>query len=332
MSDNGAPLTRDELAAEAWRLCEQRGYTRAEAAHALREHYKGEKEEPTTGWITRLVRDHKRAVAAQYGVREYTMRTGDENFTVNVPVFNGAPVLDWERCIIIGDAHLPTTDFALAETMLKIAQRLGIKKLLIAGDLINADAYSRYEHLVSPPTLAEESAVAVRFMARVGEVFDEHVLLRGNHEDRFLKRNGGNVSVGVLGALFSSARGKLRTTPYSYATVRSGGQVWRVTHQRNYSRIPGRVAERLAMKYGCNIISFHQHHVGVHMSSNGQWVLVDGGGLFDDEKMAYVQLTDSIMPRMARGFVVLEHGTASLVTPYPAMTNMRYWLGEETRV
>jgi len=328
LSDNGASLTRDELAAEAYRLS-RRGLTRAEIAHELREHYTGKLPEPTTGWATSLLRHHERVTAAQYGVREYTFRTGDEFTAVSVPIFDGAPVLDWPRCVVIGDVHLPTTDFAFVETMLEIAQRMGIKRLLIGGDLVNADAYSRFEHLVSPPTFAEERAVAVRFMSRVSEVFDEIVLLRGNHEDRILKRNGGNISAGVLGVLFSSARGKLKMTPYAYATVHSGGHVWRVTHQKNYAQIPGRVAEWLSQKYDCNIISFHQHHVGVHMSSNGKWVLVDGGGLFDDTKMAYVQLTDSTAPRMAQGFVVLEDGTAHLITPYPAMTNLARWLGEE---
>ena len=47
----------------------------------------------------------------------------------------------------------------------------------------------------------------------------------------------------------------------------------------------------------------------------------DVGGLHDDSKMAYVKLTDSNMPVMARGFVLLVGGVGYLFTPYPTLTN-----------
>ena len=143
----GASLTRDQLAAEAYRLV-MLGHTRAQVAELLSEHYTGRMDAPTTGWVTGLLRHHKRVMAAQYGVSEYTLR-GGETVAVRIPVFTGALELDWERCIVCGDVHLPTTDFALAETMIQIAKRRGITRLIIGGDLINADAYSKFEHLIA---------------------------------------------------------------------------------------------------------------------------------------------------------------------------------------
>ncbi len=324
VSDNSSAISRDELAALAYDL-KMRGYSHAQIAKALSAHYTGKMSEPTKGWAVGLLRYHARAVAAEYGVREYTLR-GDEPIAASIPVLDGALELDWPRCVVIGDVHLPTTDFAFAETMLEIAARQGIKRLLIGGDLLNVDAYSRFAHMIPPPTFAEEHAVAVRFVERLQAYFDEIVWMMGNHEARLLKANNGNITAGMLGSMISAARGKMRTTPYAYATVRSGNAVWRVTHQRSYSRIPGRVANRLAMKHECNVISMHQHHISVQMSENGRWVCIDGGGLFDDRKMPYVRLVDSTMPRMARGFVLLLDGTAHLITPYPAMTDLSRWL------
>ena len=328
MSDNGATLTRDELAAEAYRLKTLR-YTRAQIAQALREHYTGKQPEPTTGWATSLLRHHERVTAAQYGVQEYSY-SGKPPEVVRLPIYDSALTVEWERCIVVGDVHLPTTDFAFADVMLKVARKRGIRKLYIGGDLFNMDAYSKYEHLVPPPTFGDEHAVAVRMLARWAEQFDEMVLIRGNHEDRLIKHSNGNISFSLLGSLISAAKNNLRMSPYAFGFIISGGQKWLVAHQKEARKNPGGVARELVLQYGCNVISFHQHHVSQHIV-NARHVAIDGGGLFDVLKMAYVSLNISVKRPMAQGFVVLEHGTASLVTPYPAMTNMARWLGEEAR-
>jgi len=298
----------------------------------------------TEGRIKAAIRDYEK-LAAQYGrnhvsfdeaiqyPRENGGRTGDNDYVrtytytglmhdelVRIPVFDGEPHLtgDW---VICGDVHLPTTDYTLAEQMLNMARTLELKRLLIVGDLLNFDAFSAYEHLVPPLPLEAEVQVAVRFMAQLAERFDEILLVLGNHEHRLLKRTNGNISATMLNHILNASAGKLRVSPYAYAVIESGGQTWRATHQRNYSRITGRVADQLAQKYQCNIISFHQHHVGVLRDTWNNYTIIDGGGLHDDTKMAYVKLVDSTLPSMARGFVLLVNGVGHLVTPYASMTD-----------
>lgn len=264
----------------------------------------------------------KQAHASSFGVTTYTYRAlADDGETLRLPTFDGEPHLegDW---VICGDVHLPTTDFELAETMLRVARELNLKRLLIAGDLINADAFSLYEHVVPAITFEDEVKIAVRVISAWCEWFDDMLLLMGNHELRVMRRSNGNLNATMLGHILSAGNGKLRVSPYSHAVITSAGQVWRVTHQRNYSRITGRLADQLAQKYQCNIISLHQHHVAVQRDTYNRYTIIDGGGLHDDRKLAYVSLVDSNMPAMARGFVLLVDGVGHMVTPYQTMTNL----------
>jgi len=280
----------------------------------------------TEGRIRAAVRDweklrahHQQQVAQTYGIKTTTFaaQTGE---IYMLPVFDGEPRLsgNW---IVCGDVHLPTTDFDLAERMLEAAKCLNIRNLLIVGDLVNMEAFSQFEHIVPPPPFEVECKVAARFVSRLSEHFETMMLVLGNHEHRLLKRNNGNINATMLGHILSAASGKLQVSAYAYAIIDSYGTIWRATHQRNYSRITGRLGDQLAQKFQCNIITFHQHHVAQLMDTWGRYVVIDGGGLFDDSKMAYVKLIDSNMPAMARGFVILAYGTAYLMTPYPALTD-----------
>ena len=261
-------------------------------------------------------------LAQALGVREYTFGALDANaggITV-LPVFDGEPRLagDW---VVAGDFHLPTTDFSLAELLLRTAQELNIRKLLIVGDLCNFDAFSRYEHIVPPPAFEVEVRIAVQLMSRYATHFDDIVMVLGNHEHRLLRRSNGNLSSTMLGHILGAAQHKMRLSPYAYAVIESGGQLWRATHQRNYSRTTGRVADQLAQKHQSNILAFHEHHAAIQRDTWNRYTIVNCGGLFDDAKLAYVRLEDSTMPGMARGFVLLLDGCAHLITPYQTMTN-----------
>ena len=344
---------RTKAIALAHKLVVVDGLSRGEAARALFTAglYEGARAYPSSGWITALLRSYwarresqtrempeakatipaahlldtppvaGERIADTFGVREYTfgMLTDEPGPDVRLPVFDGEPRLtgDW---VICGDVHLPTTDFALAERMLETARELDMRRLLIVGDLCNFEAFSKYEHLVPPPAFETEIRVAVRLMARLAQHFEEILLVLGNHEHRLLRRSNGNINATMLGHILNAAGGKLRVSPYSHAVIESGGQKWRATHQRNYSRVKGRLADQLAQKYQANILSFHQHHVSVQRDTWNRYTVIDAGGLYDDSKMGYVKLVDSNMPVMARGFVLLVGGVGHLFTPYMSMT------------
>lgn len=244
-----------------------------------------------------------------------------------LPVFDGEPHIRGD-CVVAGDFQLPTTDFQFAGVLRDVAEATGIKTLLIVGDWVNMDAFSRFEHVVPPISFEAEARASVALMEHYAAWFDVIWLALGNHEHRLLKIMRGDIDNSMLGRLLSTAGDKLRVTPYSHIVIHSGSQVWRATHQLNYSRLKGRVGDDLAQKFQCNIITHHQHHTGKIMDRYGRYVIIDNGGLHASEMMAYVGLRDSTIPVMTKGFTVIQGGVGELVTPYPAFTDMSRWLGE----
>lgn len=269
---------------------------------------------------------HDSAANASEGFLERTF-TGLGTETVVLPRFDGEPHV-YADCVVSGDFQLPTADFEFADVLLKVAQHAGIKTLLIVGDWVNMDAFSKYEHIVPPVPFEVEMRASVSLMARYAGWFDVIWLALGNHEQRLMKLLRGDWSNSILARLLSASCGKLRITPYSHIVVHSGGQVWRCTHQRNYSKLKGRVGDELAQKYQCNIVSHHQHHAGKIMDRWGRYVVIDNGGIHDAAKMAYVGLVDSTSPTMTKGFTVIMNGTGHLITPYDAFTDLSLWLDD----
>lgn len=262
---------------------------------------------------------------------------GDVPFPV---LLRGKPItLDvprWTDCfrltgdaLIVGDWHIPTTAWELVTLVARFGERhlpRGRRQLVIAGDLVNMDAVSAYDHIVTPVPLAHELAAAAGCLEHMARVFDDIWYIMGNHEYRLAKCVGEELADTAFGALIRGGLdGKLRVSVQSFAELCSGGHRWRITHQRGYSRNKGVVASQLAAKHACNVASFHQHHLAQGRDTFNRWTWVDGGGLFDAERMAYVSLADSTAPVMANGFVFVRNGTAHLLSPFPSLTDWSLW-------
>ena len=232
-----------------------------------------------------------------------------------------APVLsgDW---MIVGDVHVPTTDYELAALVGLVAKR-HLKKprnLLIAGDFWNMDAFSNYTALVPLPTWAEEMKAGEQLLTEWLEEFDRIILLEGNHERRLVKLTGGEVWPEML-----YRDPHIEFSRYPYAIIQSNTGEWRVTHPKQYSKQPMNLASYLALKFRQNIISFHEHHFGLTYDEFGRHIIINGGGLFDPKKVAYVQLDDSKTPAMVPGFVMLKGGYPYLFGK-GSLTDWTRWL------
>lgn len=232
--------------------------------------------------------------------------------------------------IVVGDVHCPTTRWDLLQLLGQFATKhlkRGERRLLIAGDLVNFDALSAYDHVVPAVTLKQELAAARAVLNYVLSVFDHVLIIQGNHDMRLLRYMQGAVDAGDFGRLISDFAHDPRVTitVQTQAIIRSAGVPWRVTHQRNYSKIAGRVADELAQKFQMNIISWHEHHTAVMRDRYNRHTLINGGGLFDERKLAYVNLVDSTSGGMSNGWVLVKNGVGHLVTPYPTMTDWSMW-------
>jgi hypothetical protein len=245
---------------------------------------------------------------------------------VTLPVYTGHQTHIGDA-ICVGDVHVPTTNWEIAEWVYQVGANTGIKTLIIAGDLLNVDAFSYYPPVVPEIDFGTEQLASKVLLAHYADQFDKIVITLGNHELRYMKARRGSVTTDELLALVSDdrSRAKMEISPYPYMNVVSSGVNWHVTHPRDFSRQKITVGNKLAQKHQSNVVLFHQHHVGKSVDDYGRYVIIDGGGLFDDKKMAYVAMQDSTSPTMNNGFVVIRGGVGHLITPYPAYTDLAQW-------
>lgn len=228
---------------------------------------------------------------------------------------------DW---MIIGDVHVPFTRYDFAQLVSLVGRKNNVKKLLIAGDFFNMDTFSTYAHLVTIPGWKEEREAAKRLLSEWLEVFDEVRMVMGNHDRRLQKFTAGELDEQDILALIISNPDKVKMNPFGWCTIKTETGDWRITHPKNYSINQLTVADTLAQKYQANIISFHEHHLGIGWDRYKRYVTVNGGCLVDPGKLAYVTLDDGKNSGMALGFVMLKNGVAQLFGETP-FTDWQHW-------
>lgn len=214
---------------------------------------------------------------------------------------------DW---LVAGDVHLPSIRADLFDKFLAIAKRWlppGRRRCILAGDLVNAEAFSPFEPAQTPSPFAQELSAARDFFTTLLSVFDQVIVLPGNHDRRLSKRTRGALSFGDLLRLIVHTP-RVIVTDYGFVTIQTPQGVWRVTHGSQFSQTPLTQAERLAWKYQQHVISHHEHRLAVGHDRYGHYILVNNGGLFDHTQLAYVHRDDSGRPTMVPGFTLLRHG------------------------
>lgn len=230
--------------------------------------------------------------------------------------------------IIVGDVHCNTVRGDFFQRPLQIATRhlAAPRQLIIAGDLLNADAWSDYEPRFSTPSWSAEVGAARYFLDSYLKVFDRVYILMGNHDLRPAKRTHYALTPELIMRMVSSDE-RITVSAWGHCIVGSPSGEWRVTHGSEYSVNQLVVAAQLADKFHQHIIGHHQHHLAVGWSRFGHYVLIDNGGLFDQRQMAYVQLDDNKRPTMKNGFTMLRGGIPYVFGDTP-FTDWDFWLNE----
>lgn len=232
---------------------------------------------------------------------------------------------DW---IVCGDVHLNTTRGDFMKRPLQIAEKMlsGQRRILISGDLLNADAWSDYPAVYPLPSFSKELRAARYFFDMYLEVFDEIWVTQGNH-DRRVQRNSKNaIDPEDLMRMISHDQ-RIKVSHWGHAVIETPTGEWRATHGSEFSVQTLSVADQMAQKYKQHIISHHQHHCSIGWDRFKQFVIIDNGGLFDEASLAYVMLDDNKRPRMANGFTCLVNGTPYLFGSSP-FTDWNYWLSQ----
>lgn len=269
----------------------------------------------------------KREVGALFGLTygqcagriwryEQTLQGAPEEHPALFEVVLGKPLSldgDW---VVISDVQAPTTDLDMARLVVPVAELHGIRQLLINGDLLNLDWASTYPVLVQLPTASQELKAAAALLADWLFYFDRIVYLPGNHEDRFLKLHTGQMDMDHLMNLIA-ASDKLTVSNFDHCTIDTPNGRWFVCHGTDYSVNQLWQANWYAQKYQAHVIMGHQHHLAIGYDRYKHYILVDNGGLFDVDKMAYVKMRASKKAGMQTGFTALVDGFPHVYGPSP---------------
>jgi len=232
---------------------------------------------------------------------------------------------DW---MIIGDVHVPFTDYEFGQLVNLVGRKHLSKprRLLVAGDFFNMDTFSTYAHLTSIPAWKEEREAAKQLLHEWMDTFDEVKMIMGNHDRRLQKFVAGAFDETDILSLVIANPDRVQMSGFGYCTIKAGnGAEWRITHPKNYSINQLVVADTLAQKYNQHIISFHEHHLSVGFDRFKRHIIVNGGCLVQQDKLAYTSLDDTKNANMALGFVMLKSGAPYVFGKSP-FTDWKFWL------
>jgi predicted phosphodiesterase len=239
----------------------------------------------------------------------------------------GTPIYVTGNAIVVGDVHVPFTDYEYTHLVSKISVKHleSPRQLIIAGDFFNLDLFSDYARLVNGPGWREEKQAAIAVAQEWAGAFDKIFLLTGNHDRRVSRRTEGEMDIMDLAEFLSIPITKLTPSIFGYCTLESNGVSWRITHAREYSINRLTVAGELALKYQTNIVSWHEHHQAIGWDRFGRYCVVNGGSLCKQDSMAYAVIDDSKRPNFNTGFVMIKDGCPTLFGR-PPITNWENWL------
>jgi hypothetical protein len=234
--------------------------------------------------------------------------------------FKNAPVLNLDNVCIMADIHAPFHDADWCSNVIHQARGRGIKTVVIPGDLFDMAALTSFTPAMiaedgTETLLTDELMAAADFADALLTVFDRVLITLGNHEMR-LARKLGRLSVKVFEMLLGFHRDDAVTvSEYAYCKILdSNGQKWRITHPKNSSIIPVRVAARLTEKYESHIVAAHGHDWGEATGASGRYAAACGM-CADPWRIEYTTKIDSTRPLMQQGAWFLIDGKPTLLHP-----------------
>lgn len=214
-----------------------------------------------------------------------------------IKIVSGEPVL------ILSDVHAPIHSAAWLFHAIRCAKAKGVRFVIINGDLIDANQISKYigSYYRRGAQLENDFDAAEAILKILCTEFEKVYLLMGNHDMRLIKQFGGEVSVGKVFRMLGHFD-NLVITARSFVDV---NETVRVVHPRQYSKIRGALAQRLANRWGKSIVDGHEHHSAMSSSHDGRFQACAVACIADINNQDYVrnECTDFVEPM--NGFAII---------------------------
>lgn len=212
--------------------------------------------------------------------------------------------------IIIGDVEVPYQNDSLLRKAVKIGNIFGIEQLIVNGDFLSLDSVSKWkkdgEQTIT--SLEDELSEGKRVLKYLSKQFNKMYFVRGNHEDRLIRKTDGNMNMRVIISMIAPDTVEAKTTSFKHLELNND---FIVGHPDNYSKIPGRTGNRLVRKYNKSVILGHQHHMSRTWDESGQYEIIDGGHCTLPQSRFYKTASFTTHPDWISGFVLAKQGAGN---------------------
>jgi predicted phosphodiesterase len=261
--------------------------------------------------------------AASLGLKQSTLERRLREFgasqitTSTQPRFDSPPRLTGSA-LILADPHCPYHDAEFVNRVLDIALAGGVEHCVIAGDLLDMNAFSPFD-ANSNAHFEADCAEAEAFTGALASAFRSVLWIKGNHEGRLDKRIGLHQLADGRVKRLVSLTDKVTYSGYYFCHVDD----WMICHPKNASTIAGRVAAQLAGKYACNVVAGHGHLWGIAPDVSGRYLGIDSGMCADPMRIEYNAMRPNTRPMMVQGAVILRDGYPWPLSPHMDLKGMR---------
>lgn len=224
--------------------------------------------------------------------------------------------IDWPGPVtILADMHLPYCHSPTLAQALAHAESEGIETCIFLGDTLDNDYCSQFMDPVAPGDAASvnrhiEAIYGV--LNEIAAVFKTIHVVRGNHDDRALKAMNRLWGLDHIFRIFTTMPGKPSiyhrfsiTERYWMLIENSPAGTWRLTHQKEYSRIPGRIAQRYVEKKHYNVVTSHCHDQAKIVMPGGHYAVAPGC-VQDPLAAEYNVIRDTLHPDWVVGWATID--------------------------
>ena len=209
--------------------------------------------------------------------------------------------------IVTSDWHIPHHHEELMTRMLHVAEALKIKQLVINGDFLNEDAFSRWPSHPFNVGWQTEKYIARDVLQTLVKTFDRIYYILDNHDRRILARHERPADfteddlMDIM--LDATTRGVVRASIfYHHITI---NDTWRVTSPKEYRRAKLSLPSRLAQLHHTNIISGGDHLFGLGVDDSARYVIANNCCMVNPAEVPYINVQDTSFPQWSPGFYAI---------------------------
>ena len=210
-------------------------------------------------------------------------------------------------CLVTSDWHIPYHDQGLVDRMLLVAKTLGVKQLVINGDFLNQDAFSKWKGHAFQMDWRTEKAIARATIRQLCETFKTIYYIMDNHDRRimWMHEKPSEFSEDDVLDLITDAisRRHIRASIYYHYVIINA--TWRVTSPKEYRRTKLSLPNRLAQVYGSHIISGGDHLFGMGMDDSGRYIIANNCCIVNAAETPYINVQDTTYPKWNPGFYAI---------------------------